>query len=135
MPDTPPPVGRIAYIALTVTDVRRSSKWYQRVLGLTLERENIGGSAWPSDIDEVLLRSPSGLAIGLLQHPDVAGPFDERRAGLDHVEFEVDTADDLMAWERHLTLHDVAHSGVKNGRILTFRDPDNIQLEFFLASE
>ena len=126
--------GGIGYIAFTVRDVRHSAEWYQRVLGLTLERENIGSAAWPSDLDEVLLRQRAGgLAIGLLQHPTNDGqPFDERRVGLDHVEFEVASLDELRAWEERLNEQRVSNSGIK-GHILTFRDLDNIQLEFFCS--
>lgn len=122
----------VVYIALSVRDVRRSSDWYRRILGFELERENIGGASWPSDIDEVLLRHrASGFAIGLLQHPTNDGePFDERRTGLDHLEFEVASPDELRAWEARLDAAHVPHSGIK-GHILTFRDPDDIQLEFF----
>ena len=129
-----PTFDGIGYIAFTVRDVRRSAEWYQRVLGLTLERENIGGAAWPSDLDEVLLRHKAGgLAIGLVQHPTNDGePFDERRVGLDHVEFEVASLDELRAWEERLNEHGVSNSGIK-GHILTFRDPDNVQLEFFCS--
>ena len=51
-----------------------------------MPNENIAGSNWASDWDEVLLKHPaSGLLIGLLQHPANPGePFSEFRTGLDH---------------------------------------------------
>jgi catechol 2,3-dioxygenase-like lactoylglutathione lyase family enzyme len=57
-------------------------------------------------------------------------PFNETRAGLDHVEFEVPSLDVLDSWRHHLDAEGVKHSGSKP-HIVTFRDPDNIQLEFF----
>lgn len=128
-----PTFERVMYVGLSVTDARRSAAWYQQVLGFETERENFGGDdAWPSDWDEVLLRHRhSGVRIGLLRHPSNDGsPFSEFRTGLDHVELEVDSLDELEAWRRHLDEAGVPHSGARE-HIVTFRDPDNIQLELF----
>ncbi len=77
----------------------------------------------------------SGLLIGLLQHPSNPGDeFSEFRTGLDHLEFEVSTRGELEEWLRRLDEHGVIHSEIKDEHILTFRDPDNIQLEFFLPT-
>ena len=80
----------------------------------------------------MLLKHPaSGLLIGLLQHPANSGePFSEFRTGLDHLEFEVADRDELERWEQRLTAFGITHSGIKD-HLITFRDPDNIQLEFF----
>jgi catechol 2,3-dioxygenase-like lactoylglutathione lyase family enzyme len=57
----------INYVGLSVRNVRLSAAWYSDVLGLETIHENIQGSKWPSDWDEVLLKDPhSGLLIGLL---------------------------------------------------------------------
>jgi catechol-2,3-dioxygenase len=95
-------------------------------------RENFASSNWASQWDEVLLKHPvSGLLIGLLHHPANPGePFSEFRTGLDHLEFEVADRDELERWEQRLTALGIAHSGIKD-HLVTFRDPDNIQLEFF----
>jgi len=107
-----------------------------RLLGLAVVRENFNSSSRPSDWNEVLLRDGvSGLLIGLLQHPSNPGDeFSEFRTGLDHLEFEVSTRGELEEWLRRLDEHGVIHSEIKDEHILTFRDPDNIQLEFFLPT-
>jgi hypothetical protein len=75
----------------------------------------------------------SGLLIGLPQHPaNPSDPFSEFRTGLDHLEFEVADRDELERWEQRLTELGIAHSGIKD-HLVTFRDPDNIQREFFWA--
>jgi glyoxylase I family protein len=103
----------VMYVGLSVRDLARSATWYRDVLGLDVERQNIGGSAWSSDWDEVLLRHPdSGLLIGLLQHPANPGDaFSEFRTGLDHLELEVASQDELDAWRRRLDSLGVSHSG------------------------
>ncbi len=123
---------RVLYVGLSVTDARRSAEWYRRLFGMQTVHENFAGASWASDWDEVLLQHPqSGLQIGLLRHAANPGePFSEFRTGLDHLEFEVGSAEELVEWRRRLDALGIAHSGIK-GHLLTFRDPDNIQLEFF----
>lgn len=129
---TSPPFQRVGFVGLSVTDLRLSAEWYQQVLGLVVERENIGGAGWAAPWDEVLLRHPgTGVRIGLLRHPANDGaPFSEFGTGLDHVEFEVGTMRELDEWRRHLDRLGVRYSGARP-HIVTFRDPDNIQLELF----
>jgi catechol 2,3-dioxygenase-like lactoylglutathione lyase family enzyme len=124
----------VHHLELTVTDLDRSEAWYSSVLGF----EKVGGMD-ASDHSVVLLRA-GALLVGLVGHTATPGSdaFDERRIGLDHVGFQVPTPDDVEAWAAHLNAHGIAHSGVKDGalegtRVVIFRDPDNIQLEFYYA--
>ena len=112
-------------------------RWYREVLGFEAERENLGGSARPSDWDEVLLRHPhSNVRIGLLRHPTNDGePFSEFRTGLDHVEFEVASLEELDAWRRRLDIGRSSRTPGARPHIVTFRDPDNIQLELYCERE
>jgi catechol 2,3-dioxygenase-like lactoylglutathione lyase family enzyme len=128
----PPPFQRVMFVGLSVTDLDQSATWYREVFGMVVERENIGGAGWAAPWDEVLLRHPgTGIRIGLLRHPANDGqPFSEFRTGLDHVEFEVGTMRELDDWRRHLDEVGVRYSGARP-HIVTFRDPDNIQLELF----
>jgi catechol-2,3-dioxygenase len=77
------------------------------------------------------------LVLCLVGHPGSDGePFDETHTGLDHLELLVDSREDLAAWASRLDELGIAHSGVKEppytrNAMLTFRDPDHIQLEFF----
>jgi glyoxylase I family protein len=81
----------------------------------------------------------SGLQLCLVDHGVDPGTFDELQAGLDHLEFLVAERSDLDAWASRLDELGISHSGVKDpsyteNAMLTFRDPDNIQLEFFWAA-
>jgi glyoxylase I family protein len=122
----------IRYLALSVTDLPRSVRWYEQVLGFVVDVENYGSRAWPSDWDEVQLKHPSkSVRLGLQQHPANDGrPFSEFQTGLDHVEFDVAEMSELEAWRGWLDAHGVSHSGA-HSHIVTFRDPDNIQLELY----
>jgi catechol-2,3-dioxygenase len=56
------------------------------------------------------------------------------RPGLDHVAFGCANRAELEQWESQLNSFGIAHGGVIDapyGSGLSFRDPDNIALEFF----
>lgn len=121
-------------VILTVSDVDRSAAWYCALLGA----QEAGRHVEPDGRGaQVLLAWPrSGLQLCLVQHAADPGTFDEFRAGLDHLEFLVAQRRDLEAWASRLDELGIHHSGVKEpsytaNAMITFRDPDNIQLEFF----
>jgi catechol-2,3-dioxygenase len=61
-------------------------------------------------------------------------PFDERRPGLDHLAFACNDRSELEDWERRLNELGVTNGGIVDapyGSGLSFRDPNNIALEFF----
>jgi catechol-2,3-dioxygenase len=126
MPAFPP----IAHVALTVRDLSVSVPWYAALF----EAEPV------LDEDTGPFRHVvwmiSGTLLGLHEFPDadVATPFSERRAGLDHVAFGVATRSELEAWEKRLNERGISHGGIKDagyGSGLSFRDPDGLPLEFF----
>jgi catechol 2,3-dioxygenase-like lactoylglutathione lyase family enzyme len=75
-----------------------------------------------------------------VSHPGKgSGPFDELPSGLDHLEFMVAGRSELDAWAARLDELGIPRSGIKApsytaNAILTFRDPDNVQLEFFRSA-
>ena len=126
-----PSIEGVNHITLTVTDIERSRKWYESVLGFrTLNVLEIGSYRM------VVLGDPrSGTVIALDRHDDgQGGDFDETRTGLDHLSFAVRDKEELGSWRAHLEQLGVPHSPMAEdpfGLVLVFRDPDNIQLELF----
>jgi glyoxylase I family protein len=128
-------IAGLHHVALNVRDLERSVQWYGDVLGFA--------PLFPYDTDAFqrrIMRHPSGVVLGLTRHdhPDADTDFSERRTGLDHLAFAVEDEDQLHAWIARLDAAGVAHSGVKTtpatGSVLVaFRDPDNIQLELYVA--
>lgn len=133
--------ARLHHIAITVTDVDASVRWYESVFGVKFQMEapHEGGTGM------VLADETWELAIVLHRHDANDGaPFKESVTGLDHVGLGVATRADLEAWVAHLESNGVVKSEVADkpltqsaiaeepyGSILVFRDPDNIQLELF----
>jgi catechol 2,3-dioxygenase-like lactoylglutathione lyase family enzyme len=61
--------------------------------------------------------------------------FDERRIGLDHVAIGVNDRADIDALAARLDAAGVPHGGIQHDALgpamISFRDPDNVQWEFF----
>lgn len=126
----PTPTG-FHHLTLTVTDLGRSSIWYQRVLGIEKVADRVG-DGWT----RVLLRAPSGFMIGLTEHGSTApgDSFDPTRVGLDHLSIDCAGRAVVEAWAAHLDELGVQHSGVTDapaGSLLVAKDPDGIPVEFF----
>ena len=130
-----PTLAGYSHLSLTVTDLDRSTDWYRDMLGFSLDAE-VQGDGFRRN----RLRHPeAGITLTLTEHEAGSGDrFDERRTGMDHVSFAVATMDDLLGLKERFGEHGVDHSDIKPtasgaGGIITFRDPDNIQLEVFAA--
>ena len=129
--DTVPEFPGVTHVALTVTDLGRSRPFYEGLIGS------------PPVIDEdtgpfhhVVWLLGGQTLVGIHQFPDPHGsdPFDERRPGLDHVAFACSNRGELEQWESKLNELGIANGGIVDapyGSGLSFRDPDNIALEFF----
>lgn len=122
-------VGAAHHIKLTVTDIPRSRDFYTSVLGFTVAAET-------EDIT-VLGNGSVLIGLSLAPKPEQAIPndrFDENRVGLDHLSFAVTDRQALENAARvfdgqgivHGEMIDLAPLGIT---IMSFRDPDNIQLE------
>jgi glyoxylase I family protein len=122
------------HVVLTVRDVERSAHWYQDLLGFT--------EVLARDSDDARLRAlahpPSGIVLGLRQPVGSDGqPFDEIRTGMDHVAFRVATVAELESWQDELSRRNMAFSPIAQtsmGSVIVLRDPDNIQLELYVAA-
>ena len=126
--------GRVE-LNLTVRDPQRSAAWYAELFGMQVRYDYT-----PADgrMRYICLEEPTTeLVLCLVGHASNSGEaFSEFRTGLDHLELLVARRDDLQAWAERLDELGIAHSGVKEpahtrNAMLTFRDPDNIQLELF----
>jgi glyoxylase I family protein len=120
------------HVALTVSDADRSAEWYCSLLGMQIV---LRGDS--EDVKFRVLADPaSGWVVGVRQYPSHgADRFDEFRTGLDHMAFGVATRAELEDWEKELSARGITFTPIADspiGPVIVFRDPDNIQLEFFL---
>ena len=126
MPEFP----AITHVALTVSNLDRSVPWYEALFGSKPVLDEDTGPF------RHVVWLVGGTLVGLHQFPDLAdaAPFNERTVGLDHLAFACATRAELEDWERRLNELGIANGGLLDapyGSGLSFRDPDNIALEFF----
>ena len=120
----------LAHVAVTVSDLGRSRPWYGQLFGSDPVLDEDTG---PFHHVVWLL---GGTLFGIHEHtdPSDSAPFDELRPGLDHVAFGLPSRSELETWAAKLDELGVAHGGIVDapyGSGVSFRDPDNIALEFF----
>lgn len=130
------PISALHHIVLSVSDLDRSRTFYVDVLGFELR-------SLPKDFPGVFAGSHffmvGGVEIFLVAHQQTpAGDrFSEFRLGLDHLSFTATSEADLRSLAEKLKEAGVPTNGVEvfapaNKKYVSFRDPDNIQLEYWL---
>lgn len=121
--------GSINHFALTVTDKARARDFYTQVLDFQYLTE-FGPKSLYSNGQVI-------LALADAPEPGRAIPndrFDENRVGMDHISFNVGSRADLERALQELDRRGIPHGEIKDLGdlgilVLSFRDPDNIQLE------
>lgn len=128
MPEFP----SLAHIAVTVSDLDRSTQWYTALFGSdpVLDEDEEGGT-----FHHTVYALPGGRLFGLHSHTQpTSESFDEHRTGLDHVAFACSGRNELQQWADRLDDLGISHNGIRDatyGSGVSFRDPDDIALEFF----
>lgn len=131
-PETGMPFPSITHVAVTVSDLARSTAWYAALFdGNPVLDEDVEAGAF----HHTVFALGGGQLFGLHHHRNgVPGSFDEHRAGLDHVAFGCTDRAELEGWVTRLDALGYVHGGIVDahyGSGLSFRDPDGIALEFF----
>ena len=126
MPDFP----AIQHVVLTVSDLERSVPWYRGLIGAEPVMDEDTGPFR----HVVWLLGGTLLSLHGFHDSDPGPDFDEHRLGLDHVAFGCANRAELETWQAHLDGLGIEHGGIVDagyGSGLSFRDPDNLPLEFF----
>jgi catechol 2,3-dioxygenase-like lactoylglutathione lyase family enzyme len=120
------------HIILTVADPARSRAFYGDTLGFAVE-------VIPEDPDGAFYFAVGGVSFFVFpsRRPLAGDRFSEFRIGLDHLAFRAPSEAALHALAERLTADGVETQGVERfaptGNLyVAFRDPDNIQLEYWL---
>ena len=130
-----PAITGFHHVSFTVSDRQKSVAWYAEVMGFEVHSE-----VEADTFRRTRMRQPdSGIVITLTEHGQGAGDrFAETRTGLDHLSLQVPGIEDLQSWKRRFEERGVDHSEIKEtgsgAAMITFRDPDNIQLELFATT-
>ncbi len=121
----------LSHIILTVSDLARSRKFYGDLLGFQIQDINFEGGS-------MFFFVVGGVGIWVLTHKQTppGDRFSEFRLGLDHLAFKAPDEAALKALADKLIAAGVDTKGVETffsgNKYVAFRDPDNIQLEYWL---
>jgi mannose-6-phosphate isomerase-like protein (cupin superfamily)/catechol 2,3-dioxygenase-like lactoylglutathione lyase family enzyme len=117
-----PTLGAINHVSLTVTDLRRSERWYAEALGLV----RVDGEIAEDGTGHVAMLHPqSGWIVTLATHA---------AAGVDHVALGCADRDALVAWHESLTGRGLLPGSITDapyGSGFVLRDPDGLEMELF----
>ncbi len=117
------------HIILTISDAERSRAFYGDVLGFDVKLMRYGGCRFKvgDHLEFFLIAKPQSIE---------GDRFNEDRIGLDHISFRAPSMDALHELAAKLQAAGVDTKGVEQfvsgNWYVAFRDPDNIQLEYWL---
>ena len=122
----------VDHVILTVSDAERSLRFYRDVLGFstTVMKEGAQGSFY-------FRAGPAWVFVVSSREATPGDRFSEHRIGLDHVAFGAPSREALDGFAQKLQAAGIATNGVEQyhatgNYYVAFRDPDNIQLEYWL---
>jgi catechol 2,3-dioxygenase-like lactoylglutathione lyase family enzyme len=119
------------HFALTVSDLDRSLEFYERLFeappAVLIDEKTYRAAIWFEPM----------FAIHEHHRHHAGDTFDEFRIGLDHIAFGCTSREELESWPARLDALGIPHGEILDewyGSGLAFRDPDQIQLEFFFLA-
>lgn len=137
-------VANLHHVSLRVQDPERSRRFYEDVLQLSFMELPVGeetAGIWRGNPkDGTMLAAQAGDTFVILAPPLEGTPVDDRfseyRIGVDHLAFGVDDRTALDDLVERLRGAGVDTAGVEldtvlNKEYVCFRDPDNVQWEFY----
>lgn len=128
----------VHHVALTVTDLEASRDWYRRLLGAdpVIDEDVPALPGHHKGFHHTIFVLSSGVILALHAHHATDGGhrFDELRPGLDHIGFSCGDRGELERLQVRLDELGIQHGGIAADELgygLSFRDPDDIALEFW----
>lgn len=121
----------IDHVTLSVSNIEQTRKFYNALFQIEFEKHK------ENSFNLLKVNIPVWFVQWEKQYP--RDRFDERRIGLDHIAFHLDTLEELKKFVSRLKEMGVKTVGLERfaGKYpyVAFRDPDNIQTEFFIPKE
>ena len=106
----------LQHVAITVSDLDRSTQWYARLFGAdpVLDEDEESGT-----FHHTVFVLDGGMLFGLHTHMGAESKdrADERRTGLDHISFGLDGTAELEQWKDRLDELGIANGGIKKASL------------------
>lgn len=126
-----PGFAGIDHVALTVTDLDVSERFYTEVLGFVVVMDVGTG--------RICMHPATGFVLALLVHDGGTGQaFSELNVGADHLGLASASREELEWWQARFDDLGVTYTPIRDetfGSHLNFRDPDHIALELSCSNE
>ncbi|HEX3792935.1 MAG TPA: VOC family protein [Acidimicrobiales bacterium] len=125
------PFPALNHFALTISNLDRSIEFYERLFevppAVLIDEKTYRAAIWLEPM----------FALHEHHSRHAGDTFDELRIGLDHIAFGCTSREELESWPGRLDALGIKHGEILDewyGSGLAFRDPDDIQLEFFFLA-
>jgi glyoxylase I family protein len=124
----------LSHVILTVSDYDRSKKFYGDLLGFKIQDVNYEGDTMSVGFFFAI----GDATVWFVKHKQTPPNdcFSETRIGLDHLAFKATNEAELKAMADKLIAAGVKTNGMETfptgNKYMAFRDPDNIQLEYWM---
>jgi catechol 2,3-dioxygenase-like lactoylglutathione lyase family enzyme len=126
----PPGITGIHHVKFPVSDLERSRRWYQEVLGLQVLVDFPDEDGTVRGLARLLPGTEPPVAVALREHPQAAAGV----RGFDPVSFAIADRAAADAWAEHLDGLGVEHSPVTDGTLgwaLDVPDPDGTVIRLY----
>ncbi len=122
---------RVHHITVRVRDMHRSASFFRETFGFNVDDSMSDRRRFQVGETRIVLKEA-------LPGTPADDRFSEFRIGVDHISLSVGTRDDLTHCVNALRAAGVETQGIQKipelgAMLVAFRDPDNIQWEFFAA--
>ncbi len=132
------PFAALHHVALVTNDMEATVKFYRDILGSEIAMAHRQGE---HNVRHYFITVAPNTVFAFFEFPDAEMPewmeATRWKSGrhLDHVDFYVESVDDIRHWEQRLTEHGVDIKRTIGGDSIFFRDPNNMVIQLSVAPE
>jgi catechol 2,3-dioxygenase-like lactoylglutathione lyase family enzyme len=126
------PFAALHHVALVTNDMEATVRFYRDVLGSEIAMAHRQGER---DVRHYFITVAPNTVFAFFEFPEAEMPDWQEatrpKSGrhLDHVDFYVESIDDVRRWEQRLTEHNVPIKRTIGGDSIFFHDPNNIVIQ------
>ncbi|MFW6074999.1 MAG: VOC family protein [Chloroflexota bacterium] len=132
------PFAALHHVALITNDMEETVRFYRDVLGSEIAMAHRQGD---NNVRHYFITVAPNTVFAFFEYPDAERPEYlpetqwKTQRHLDHVDFYVESLEDLRALEQRLTDNGVEVRSAMGGRSMFFTDPNNIVLQVTVGPE
>jgi catechol 2,3-dioxygenase-like lactoylglutathione lyase family enzyme len=132
------PFAALHHVALVTNDMEKTVKFYRDVLGSEIAMAHRQGDR---QVRHYFITVAPNTVFAFFEFPEAKMPewleATRPKSGrhLDHVDFYVESIDDIRYWEQRLSEHGIAIKRTIGGDSIFFHDPNNIVIQLTVGPQ